>query len=791
MFRNYLAAALRNLVRNRLYSAISIVGLVVGFAASLLIALFVTDEYSYDSWIPGHDRIYGLSATFTYDNRLDDMVAAHLAAWLRDEVREVEAVGRLAPIPGGLPGMPLRLGESEILDNAFYWGDATFFDVIPLPVVAGDPKAALQRPDGIVLTREAARRLFGREIPLGETLLVDGTHPMTVGAVIEDLPPNSHFAINVIASGKAPFSELAKFDANPNPRFGDAYTYVRLAPNASSAEFSKLLPQILDRHTGLTPDRQKTSEVYRLSAVPIAAIHLSPGDLQPMKPRGDRDGLLAMVLVGALIVIVASLNFVCLATARTAIRSLEVAVRKTCGAQWHLLVLQFLGETIITAVIGSIVAIIVVALLNPPFAALVGRSLSFERFWTVKTAAASMGFMLSVAVAAGSYPAFVLAAFRPAITLRGTAHAPGTGRMRRAFVIFQFAVLIALVLATIAIHRQVLFAEDEAMRFDKSQVLLIDTTCTSSFPEAVRRLPGVLDARCSGWMLSGQDIGFTKRRDDGTRLTFALMNAAPGLFELYGIKPTAGRPFSDTDTKALILNEEAVRYLGYPSDAAIIGEYPLGEERGEVIGIIPDLLMRSVRDPVKPTIYPIGFGQRTPFSILNVKLRGDHLPETLRAIDATWRATGDRPGPISRRFFDQYVQSLYIDTTRQGELFGAFAGTAIFLASLGLFGLTAFTVERRTKEIGIRKAMGASKGDILRQLLWEFAKPVLWANTIAWPIGYFLIKRWLEGFAYHVALEPWIFLAASGAALVIALVTVSGHALLLARRQPVAALRYE
>jgi putative ABC transport system permease protein len=201
--------------------------------------------------------------------------------------------------------------------------------------------------------------------------------------------------------------------------------------------------------------------------------------------------------------------------------------------------------------------------------------------------------------------------------------------------------------------------------------------------------------------------------------------------------------------------------------------------------------MRSVRDPVSPTIYPVGFGQRSPFSVLNVKLRGDRLPETLRAIDAAWRATGDRPGPISRRFFDQYVESLYVDTTRQGELLGAFAGTVIFLASLGLFGLAAFTAERRTKEIGVRKALGASRADILRLLLWEFAKPVLWANAVAWPVGYVVMHRWLEGFAYHVALAPWTFLAASGIALLIAMATVAGHALMVARSQTVAALRYE
>ena len=790
MFRNYLITALRNLIRNRLYAASSIIGLAVGFAAALLIAVFVAGEYTYDRWIPGHERIYSLWSSFTYDNRRDDRVVAHLAAWLRDEAPQVAAVGRLVPIPENAPGMSLRHGEIEMLDGAFYWGDASFFDAVPLPAIAGDPKATLQQPDGIVLTRTAARRFFGRDAPLGESLLVDSAHPMVVGAVIEDLPTNSHFSIDVIASGKAAFSDLAKFDADPSPRKGPAYTYVRLAPGASALEFSRALPGILDRHTPRAPTGEKASEVYRLTAVPIAAIHLSSGDLYPMKPRGDGEALLTMMLVGALIVVVASLNFVGLTTARSAARSLEVAVRKTCGAQRRQLTVQFLGESIIFAAVGAILAIIAVGVLGGSFGALVDRSLSLARFWTLRTSLECGAFVLGAAIAAGSYPAFALAAFPPASTLSGTVRPQGRGRMRRAFVVVQFAVLIALVLATIAIRRQVLFVENQAMRFDKSQMLLIDTACTGSFPEAVRSLPGVQDARCSGWMLSGHDLWYTTRRADGKLLNFALMSAAPGLFRLYGVEPLAGRLPSESDIKGLVLNEAAVRHLEYRSDAASIGQYPLGEESGAVIGVIPDVLMRSARDPVKPTIYPIG-SEQPPLSVLNVKLRGEQVPETLRAIDAAWHATGDRAGPISRRFFDQYVQSLYLETTREGKLFGIFAATAVFLASLGLFGLAAFTAEQRTKEIGIRKAMGASRTDILRLLLWQFSQPVLWANALAWPAAYLLMRRWLDGFAYHIDLAPWMFIAASALALAIALVTVVGHAVLVARAKPVAALRYE
>jgi putative ABC transport system permease protein len=686
--------------------------------------------------------------------------------------------------------MAMRTGDVNAIEDHFYWADASFFDAVPLPVLAGDPKATLARPDGLVLTRTAARRYFGRDLPVGETLLVNGGTPMVVGAVIADIPTNSQLALGVLASSKSPISELAQFDADPRPRFGDAYTYVRLNEGASPAQFRELLAGVVDRHMPPMNNGKPVSTEYQLDAIPIMDVHLSPEAMSEMKPRGDRVVLVAIGLVGLLIVIIAAMNFVGQATARAATRAVEVGVRKTCGAFRRNLIEQFLGETFILMLCSSVLALAIGEAVTTPLGASFGQPLSGH--WTLAAAAIFAAAAALIAILAGSYPAFVLSAFHPSVTLRSGATRGGGSGLRQVFVAVQFACLIGLGIATVVMHAQIRFGMDRTLTTASDEMLIVDTACTGSFPQEIRRLPGVMDARCSGSMLAGQDIAFAKWQPNGSSLVFAVMNAAPGLLELYGAKPVAGRLLLDTDKDAIVLNEAAVRALGYVTNEAVLGTHPFPAlKTGEVVGVVPDFSLRSVREIIRPTIYSLGNAQRSPFTTLNVKLAAGSLPQTLGAIDALWRDIGDRPGPIVRRFFDQYVQALYDDTMRQEKLFSVLSAVALFLACLGLFGLASQRAIQRTREIGVRKALGAARAEILRLVLWEFTRPVLWASAVAWPIVYVVMRRWLEGFAYHVDLAPWMFALASMAALAIAIVTVSGHALLIARSQPVTALRYE
>jgi putative ABC transport system permease protein len=490
-------------------------------------------------------------------------------------------------------------------------------------------------------------------------------------------------------------------------------------------------------------------------------------------------------------------------------RAVEVGIRKVSGATRRQLAVQFLGESALYVATGLLLASIAVVLLLPAFnAALQRNSIAFS-FWQQPGFAASVaGIGLCISLLAGLYPALVLPSFMPAMVLKsGPTHSVGSIVVRRTLVVFQFAILIGLVLFTLVVYRQSSFAFEQRLRLNSDQVLLIRTSCAAAFKDEVSRLPGVNAVTCSSAdALNYEWTGWYLKRSDGNSLLVDLAPVDPGFFNFYGLRPLAGRLFDSTSdspsTRRLILNETAVRQLGFKSAQDAAGKtvrcqdfpefdcssqlsWPGGQ--GEITGVVPDFAVDAVHDSVHPVTY-IFFPRE--FQFLSVKLSGAQTPETLRSIDRLWKEFGE-PEAVVRTFLDQRIQEIYLDITRQSQFFTAFSGVAVFIACLGLFGLSAFAAETRTKEIGIRKSMGATRRDILGLLLWQFTKPVLLGNLIAWPTAFYFMRRWLQGFAYHIDLAPWMFLAASGMALIIALATVIGHALLVALAQPVTALRYE
>ncbi len=808
MFRNYLATAIRNLVRNRLYGAINITGLTVGFAAALLIGLFVRDEFSYDTWMRDHERIFMITETMYTPGRSpfeSHQVPAELAELMKLDFPEIETIARVAEGASAA----LRRGDIEA-NETIYWADPEIFDVLSLSSVVGDLKTALSHPDGIVLTRRMATKYFGAENPIGATIELNREHAMTVHAVIEDLPPNTHLTTDIFASGLAAQSFMAHRKANPGSR-GDwvtgSFTYLKLAPGASSEKFESSLPAFLERHF----------EVGRVSlwVTPVSSVHLQPDNSSnAMKPASNPSTARALAGVGVLLLLIASINFVNLMTARATRRAIEVGVRKVTGAARMQLVLQFVGESILYAVAAALAAVMLVEALLPSFNAFLDRSISLAYADDLLLSGGVAGMVVVVGALAGFYPAFVLSSYRPTAVLKTalSLHS-GTDRVRKVLVALQFAILIGLIVGVSAIYRQSSFALNEGLRVNKDQVLIVATNCSNTFPERVRALPGVRAAACAE--RSGLNFGssnFPVNRAGGEPLNIARYPVDFGFLELYGLKPLAGRFFdrehgsearplfsASANGPAIVINQTAARRLGFASPEEAVGlsispALPPGilpdgisNPAFRIIGVVPDFSLDSIHSLVSPSLYYV---DPETFQWLSIKLTGDRLPETLQAIDALWKEAGD-PRPITRLFLDQEIQKVYLDIQRQSALFAAFAGIAVLTACLGLFGLSAFTAEQRTKEIGIRKSMGATRRDILRLILWQFAKPVLWANLIAWPIAYFVMQRWLEGFAYHIDLAPWTFIGASALALSIAIITVLGHALLVARAQPIAALRYE
>jgi putative ABC transport system permease protein len=801
MLKHIAIAALRNMAANRLISAIAILGLSVGIAAALLMALVIRNQISFEHFIPGYERTYIATSSMAvpgHEAMHNVLTNNETAPLLRLNAPEVESATRLiatAAGPDDPAGKPLTVKSGAVTAKEnIYWAEPNLASVLPLPVFRGDLGTALARPDGIVLTRTMARKYFGRDDAMGGQLLLDG-HPMTVRAVLEDFPQGgTNLQYGIFASSRASYSTFARTRPVPGAFGIGTYTYLRLKPAASLAALEHRLPALAARVTGgLKMVGQPIP--YSMLLDRIDRLNLDE-DLH----RGALARLMVEGLVGLLVLFIATANFINLLTARAARRAGEVGLRKACGAGRSHLMTQFLGEAILTVAFATCLAMTLAEWLLPKVNAFLTTGAAFSYWHDPGLLLALLLGVGMLGLAAGAWPAFLLSALRPIGTLRGSAgHADGSGPIRKALTGLQFAILIILLVATVVVWQQRRYATSEGMRVDTSQMLMVRGSCLPAFRAEVRKLPGVEGASCSDTSLL-----------DNSSATLVLAKGVPtfmdtvridwGIFALYHIKALAGSlattnpegDFVPGGPNLVVINKLALARLGFASPQAAIGQ-KLGSAEGEhpqfIAAVVPDFAFSSVERATTPVVYapaavPDGI------ALVSIRLKGRQIPETLAAIDRLWIDTGNK-GPINRFFLTEHMQELYAGMVRQGELLAGFAGIAILLACLGLFGVAVATAERRTKEIGIRKAMGASTGDVVALLLWQFAQPVLWANVIAWPVAWWLMRRWLSGFAYHVDLHWWVFAGASLGALAIALATVAGQAFLTARQKPVLALRYE
>ncbi len=796
MFRNCLAAALRHLARNKLYTAVSVLGLAIGLCAALLAALVIHDQLSRDHFIPGHDRIYVVASAITPPGHATiyyDSTLASVGPQLAQRFGEIQAQTRL-----NADNATLKSGNVEAHEH-LYWADPNAFEVLPLPVVAGDLKSALSRPDTIVLSRSLARKYFGRDAPLGETLVMnaDGstaTHALSVAAVIEDLPPTgTHLTAEIFVSSLAPWTYLHQQEALSagvaRTELGvGIHTYLKLSPHASAQRLLQAMPTMAQAVFADPPEGW---------SIALNLVHLDRLGADPWLNPGFSSRLLMLSIVGFGILLIAAINFVNLITARSARRALEVSVRKLAGARRRVLVLQFLTESIVYVIAAMLLAVALTELILPYANDFLIAGARF-RYWRDPVLIGAIVLVtLSLGALTGAYPALVLSAFRPLRVLTGETRASRrSGLTRQILVTAQFAILVGLIIAAAVVYQQRHFATQDALRIDTDQVLLIRSPCNVAFRSRLQALPDVRGLACSSHVLvdhGGVNVMLVKDKVGGQQLLYPIM-VEPSLFGLYGIKPIAGTTAGSAEGTYYVLNETAARQLGFarPSDA--IG-YELPTHGGialhsaHVIGVVPDFSMDTVEHRIEAQGFLVS-AQDPLFDLISVKLTGHRLPETLSAIDRLWKSTGSKD-PINRNFLDERIQIMYLAMLREAQLFGVFAAVAVVLACLGLLGLAASVAELRTHEIGIRKALGADTGDIIQMLLRQFARPVLGANLIAWPVAAGAMRDWLHSFAYHVDLALWLFPAAGGLALVIALLTVSSQSVLVARAKPVAALRYE
>jgi putative ABC transport system permease protein len=820
MLRHYLSLALRHVARNKLYALISITGLAIGFGAATLVGLYVHDELTYERWLPNSERIYRVSPTTEVTG---DAGAgpSDIGLWLASDYKDqLEAVTRLFRGGGGF----FKRGDVAF-SEPILWADANVFDVFQYPVVTGSLRGSLERPDGLVLTRSAAQRYFGDGDPVGQTLLYNGREPMVVNAVIEDLPSNTHLAFNVLAAARASFSPAAEQDRNPMLSFGGklwgSHTYFLLKQNEPIAPLRENIRTLFDRHAPLANGR-KASDVWPLVTRPIRSIHLA-GPFDP--PEAQRlGGVYAAAAIGLLIVIVAAINFVNILTSLGVRRGPEVGVRKALGASRRDLFKQYMGESFLYVIAGGVLGLALAAVALQPLNRFLRRTIDLSMLVDWRVACAALLSLALVALAAGAYPSLVLSSFSAATVTKSSRSGGAHARVRQALVVLQFAMLIALVIATTVTYRQMALGMREALRQNTDPIVvaylaqqLVDgrtpAPCTRSLVDRMRRIEGVQLVACSmGLPQQDFQLGSGLVRPGAPGIPVRYLGLGVGFLELYGYRPAAGRFFSAelgtdvsppdnvwTSPESIVLNETAVRQLGFNSAEEAVGQTamfshifrqpttqtPIHEAR--IIGVVEDFQIGSIRGAIPPAVFFVDEGQAV---VLSLKLDGRATPEALEAIDRTWTELGGS-GPLPRIFFEQAMQNMYLDLRRQTQVFSVFAGVAIFIAVLGLIGLAAHAAVTRTKEIGIRKAVGGGRLEIMRLLLWQFSRPVLLANVIAWPVAYYVMGAWLQGFARRVELDWWMFAGAAAVALTVAAAAVSVHAWGMAGARPVEALRHQ
>ena len=825
MLRNYLMTALRNMARNRLYAGITILGLAVAFTAAILIGQFVRNELTYDHWIPGYERVYKIDNTLAQPGQpsaVADIGPAALASQIRTALPGAEAIARLEQ---DFPSVKTPSDNAGTNDNVFAWADPDIFKVLPLPVLAGNLDTALQQPDTVVITHAAARKYFHRDLPIGDTLLIQrgtqGWHPMRVTAVLKDLPSNTNLVAQLFASGRSAYSGLAIQDARPpNYGGGDVFTYVRLKPGASPADLQRGLDLATQPEKALAAKFSPGSK-WLFSPIPLGDVHLIPINRTVVVPSrtGSRTVAYGMAGVGALIVLVAAINFVTLMTARAARRGVEVGVRKATGAQRKDLMAQFIGEALLQVALAAVIAMAAAEALIKPFDAFIQRDVPLDFIHDPALLGTVVAVAIVVGLLASVYPAVILSGFRPAAVLKGgPIRSGGSPAARASLVVVQFAILVCLIATTATIYRQTQFALAQGLGASESKLLFVALApCNSPFQNEARKLPGVTSTACSSYsalnMPGGTQLTIVQL-GGGRKTTFAMGPVEYGFFELFGVKPLAGRSFQKdhgedgvlaspmtTAMPTVIINQTAARALGFSDPRAAIDKQlnwsrfppnappaatPPPAAPSRIIGVVPDMPM-TVRNAADPTFYYVDPAQS---SFIDIRMTAQDVPGTLKAIRDTWNRTN--PGqPFNSLWLSQFRLGQYFDLTVQGTTVAICSGLAVLIACLGLFALSAYTTERRTKEIGVRKAMGADTRSVVLLLLWQFTVPVLVATALAIPLGFLAMSWWLRGFVYHAPLSAWIFVLAAAAAVAIAWCTVSWQSFSVARAKPAGALRYE
>ena len=808
MFINYLKIAVRNLFRNKFYSLINILGLSIGIVCTLLIILYVRYELSYDKHHEKHERIYRLDSDFFIGGKKDQfaVTALPMGPTLKQEYPEIEEFCRFLNMDDQTL---LKYGDKELFETKLLMADSTIFRIFTHPFIYGDPKKALAEPNTIIMTASMAHKYFGDINPVGEIVNSADGDAYKVTGVIRNLPGNTHLTFDGLISMATVVKQFGveRFNDNSAGRFWNiqAYTYVLLHENTRMVDIIEKFPAFYDKYMREVGDKLNGS--FNLMASNIADIHLT-SKLQYELPTGNMAYVYVFIAVALFILLIACINYMNMATARSSSRAKEVGIRKTVGADRPALIRQFLAESTILAIIALIISVIITPLVLPTFNFLSGRDFSLAVFMEPGLILVVLGITILTGVIAGSYPAFYLSSFDAAGILKGElTRGKKSGTFRKLLVIIQFTISVFMIVGTFTVSRQLHYVRNTDLGFDKEHVIvaqLRDTTFIKhnleSFMEEIKRYPGVIGAARSN-SIPGGNFGKVVFRVENEgqmeeqALNFMLLDY--DYVDMMGLEIVEGRQYDremGTDmTEAFLINETAAMRLNWGNEA--IGKRMQfgidlegnAQRDGKVIGVIKDFNFWSLHNPVEPMALIIAdrfLGQ------LSIRMSGDNKEETIDFIKSEWEKFGNNR-PFSYIYLENKLDEFYADEKKLGVIFSYFSIITIFIACLGLLGLSAFVAERRTKEIGIRKVLGATERNVVWHLAREFILLVIISNIIAQPLAIIALKKWLQNFAYQTTLSVWTFIASLLISLVIAILTVSFQSIKAALTNPVKALRYE
>lgn len=795
MLNNYIKTALRNILKNKVFSLINISGLAIGMACCIVIMFFVQDELSWDRFNENAERIFRITKSFDIQGRQVPyaITSPKLTENISEEIPEVQNSVRIVKHNGFV----VRYGETKIITNPVY-ADQSIFEVFTFPLIRGNKEKVFADPNSVVISKDLAEKLFGGEDPMDKIVTIyslSEKYDLRITGIMKDVPKNSHFRFDFAASLK----HLDNRDKNKG--LGYCNAYILLNDKSSFRTVEQKIPAVAVKQLG-----EKSASKFKYFLQPLTDIHLKSDMALEMGRNSDISYSFYYSGIAIVILLIASINFMNLSTARSVNRSREVGMRKVVGARKSQLIFQFIGEAVLMAFIALIFAVIIAYFLLPFFNHLVGRSLKFNFFENLFLYTGLFILAVFVGLLSGSYPAIFLSAFRPVQVIKGEKRRNSVigAIMRKGLVVFQFAVSLVFIIGTIVVFSQLKFVSEKDLGFDGENVIEIPIYKDSNFckkgdliENEFSKHPNIKDVlvtlspepgRYNGYSVKCIPEGF----DESSPVMMSSVRVGPCFFKFYKIDIVEGRAFSkeiksDAES-AVMINQTAAKVLGWDSPVGRTMKSDGYFENSTIIGVVKDYHQGSLHNKIEPLVYK--FWTEDLQEIL-LRISPENKQETITFIEETWKKMPTHI-PLQYYFLDELVtKNGYNNDRRSGKIFTFSAILAIILACLGLFGLALFTAEKRIKEIGIRKVMGASVSGILILLSKDFAKLVLFANIVAWPAAFYIMNKWLDNFAYKIGIGLWIFIASGLLVLSIALITIISQSLKAAASNPVDSLRYE